>query len=65
MSHIAITMLPGRSKETKKLLAERIRELLSKELYINEEMITVSIEDVPIENWNNSLDRISPDTMYI
>lgn len=42
MSHIAITMLPGRSKETKKLLAERIRELLSKELYINEEMITVS-----------------------
>ena len=65
MPHIAITMLPGRSKETKELLAECIRKLLSNELYVNQDLISVSIEDVSLEDWKKTMTKIAPETLYI
>jgi len=30
-----------------------------------EKYVTVSIEDIPVENWKNTMENISPETMFI
>lgn len=65
MPHIAITMVPGRTEETKKDLAIKVRDLITRELEVNENIISVSIEDVPLENCDKSMERIPRNTMYI
>lgn len=65
MPHIAITMIPGRTEETKKDLAVKVRDLIARELSVEENIISVSIEDVPLENWDKSMERIPRNTMYI
>lgn len=65
MPHIAITMVPGRNEETKKDLAIKVRDLIARELEVDENIISVSIEDVPLENWDKSMERIPRNTMYI
>lgn len=65
MPHIAITMVPGRTEETKKDLAIKVRDLIARELEVNENIISVSIEDIPLENWDKSMERIPRNTMYI
>lgn len=64
MPHIAITMLPGRSQDIKKDLALKIRELLSQELNVDKSIVSVSIEDVPLEHWEKSMKRIRQENMY-
>lgn len=65
MPHIAITMVPGRTEETKKDLAIKVRDLIARELSVEENIISVSIEDVPLENWDKSMERIPRNTIYI
>lgn len=64
MPHIAITMLPGRSEDIKRNLASKVRELLSKELNVDKKIISVSIEDVPLEHWEKSMERVLQESMY-
>ena len=65
MPHVAITMIPGRSHEVKKELAKKVQDFLAKELNLEEKYISVSIEDVAVENWDESMKKIPADTMYI
>lgn len=62
MPHIAIKMYPGRDEETKKRLAQAILETASKELNRGKEHFSVSIEDVPQENWKEAVyDKVVAD----
>jgi len=58
-------MFPGRSLEVKADLAKKVQDFLVKELNLEEKYISVSIEDVAVENWDESMKKIPADTMYI
>lgn len=49
--HIDITMIPGRDDETKKEIALKVQRFLSEELNIDKKFVSVSIEDIPKEDW--------------
>lgn len=51
MPHITIQMYPGRDDETKMRLAQAILKTASEELNREPEHFSVSIEDVPQEEW--------------
>lgn len=65
MPHVAITMIPGRSLKIKTDLAKKVQEVLADELNLNKNYISVSIEDIPLENWQESINKISDDTMIL
>lgn len=65
MPHIDITMFPGRSNEIKSDLARNIQKFLAKELSIDENVVSVSIEDIPKENWNKHISKYPDKTMFI
>ena len=57
MPHIAISMYPGRSREEKAALAEKVRTLVSR-IKDDPKVVTVSVHDVPAEKWQEHLDAI-------
>ena len=65
MPHIAITMLPGRDKAVKAKLALTVREAVSKELGIGAEYVSVSVEDVEKERWEESMRKIPAGTVFV
>lgn len=65
MPHIAVTMLPGRDRETKQILAEKLCNTLIETLGIDAKFVSVSIEDVEMKDWNNSMQRIPEETIII
>jgi len=65
MPHVAITMIPGRSHEVKKELAKKVQGFLAEELDVEEKYISVSIEDIPMETWEESMKKIPDGTMYV
>ncbi len=64
MPHIAISMYPGRSPEIKKALASKVRETVAEELGVDRAVVSVSVEDVPKEEWQEHLKKIPPENMY-
>ncbi len=65
MPHIAITMYPGRSHEQKLNIANKVQKLLEEELGIDRKAISVSVEDIPKEKWQDNIEQFSEDIMYI
>ena len=65
MPHIDITMVPGRDEATKREVANKVHGFLAKELGINPRFLSVSIEDVPKEKWNEHIKKFEGDTMYV
>ncbi len=65
MPHIAITMLPGRTPEQKKSLACRLREALASELGVDKLLVSVSVEDLALENWDGFLKGLPDDSILI
>ncbi|MBP5402583.1 MAG: tautomerase family protein [Treponema sp.] len=62
MPHIAIKMYPGRDEATKKRLADAILETASRELARGKEHFSVSIEDVPQDEWKEKVyDKVKSD----
>ncbi|MBR5933832.1 MAG: tautomerase family protein [Treponema sp.] len=62
MPHIAIKMYPGRDEATKKKLADAILETASRELARGKEHFSVSIEDVPQDEWKEKVyDKVKSD----
>ena len=55
MPHIAITMIPGRDEATKRTLAQKAQEFMVKELGDENKLVSLSIQDVPMENWQESM----------
>ena len=66
MPHITIQMYPGRDEETKKRLAQAILETASKELAREKEHFSVSVVDVPQEQWKEKVyDKVLKDANTI
>ena len=55
MPHITVQMYPGRSDEIKAKLAKVLAETASKELGREIEHFSVSIEDVPQDEWTDKV----------
>lgn len=65
MPHIDISMYPGRSREIKNRLAEKIQQAVADELQVDKGVISVSIEDVPKEDWAVHLKKYEGQDMFI
>jgi len=65
MPHISILMYPGRSDAIKKDLAKKLQQTVVDTLGVDPRVTTVSIEDVPKEQWPACLERYPKDTMII
>ena len=62
MPHITIQMYPGRDEETKKRLADAVLETASRELERGKEHFSVSVVDVPQDEWKEKVyDRVLKD----
>ena len=65
MPHVAITMIPGRDDETKQALAKKTQAFLVQELGIDPKFVSVSIQDVPMEDWNQSMEQFPDEIMFV
>lgn len=65
MPHVDITMIPGRDDTAKKEIALKVQQFLAKELNIDEKFVSVSIEDVPKEEWNTHMERLKDKKMFV
>mgnify|MGYP003623478219 CR=1 FL=1 len=65
MPHIAIGMLPGCGPEQKKCLSRKLREVLAAELGIDKVIVSVSIEDIDLSQWEQFMDRIPDEAIMI
>lgn len=65
MPHVAITMIPGRDNETKQALALKTQAFLVRELGIDPKFVSVSIQDVPKEDWNQSMEQFPDEIMFV
>ena len=55
MPHITVQMYPGRNDEIKERLAKALAKTASEEFGRGLEHFSVSIEDVPQEEWNDKV----------
>ena len=65
MPHIAVSMLPGRSRELKQALAEKLRDSLMETLGVEKENVSVSIEDVELEDWGRLMEGFPEETIFV
>lgn len=65
MPHVAITMIPGRDDKTKQALALKTQAFLEKELGIDPKFISVSIQDIPKEDWSESMEQFPDEIMFV
>lgn len=65
MPHIAITMIPGRDEETKQALARKTQAFLVEELGIDPKFVSVSIQDIPKEEWAESMKQFPDEIMFV
>ena len=65
MPHVAITMIPGRDKEAKLALAKKPQEFLVGELGIAPKFVSVSIQDIPMEGRQKSMEQFPDAIMYV
>lgn len=65
MPHVAITMIPGRDNETKQALALKTQAFLVRELGIDPKFVSVSIQDIPKEDWNQSMEQFPDEIMFV
>ena len=65
MPHIAITMIPGRDDETKQALALKTQAFLVGELGIDPKFVSVSIQDIPKEEWAEFMKQFSDEIMFV
>lgn len=65
MPHIAVSMLPGRSREVKQELAERLRDTLMEAIGVDEKFVSVSVEDVELKDWDDSMKRFPEENILI
>ena len=55
MPHLIVKMLPGRSEEQKRKLAAALTQAVIDSLNSQDKSISVSIEDVPEEEWTRKV----------
>lgn len=65
MPHVDITMIPGRDDSVKKQLALKVQDFLAKELDVDKSIVSVSIEDVPKDEWNSHMEGMSDKIRFV
>lgn len=65
MPHITIQMIPGRTYDEKEEMAYGVQQFLSKAYGIDERVISVSVEEVPKEQWDSVMAEIPNDTLIV
>lgn len=55
MPHIIIKLMTGRDEETKRKMAVKLAETLSKDFDIDKGSISVAVTDIPREEWKESV----------
>ncbi|MCI9552975.1 MAG: Tautomerase enzyme [Acutalibacter sp.] len=65
MPHIAITMIPGRDMETKQMLARKTQAFIASELRIDCKFVSVSIQDIQPENWEQNMEQFPEDILFV
>lgn len=66
MPHISIKMYPGRTDETKKKIAEKVRDCLVEEMQMEPKYFSVSVEDIEKSNWQKEVvDQLKEEEMYV
>lgn len=65
MPHITIQMIPGRTYDEKEEMAYGVQQFLSKTYDIDEQVISVSMEEVPKEQWAALMSEIPDDTLIV
>lgn len=65
MPHVDIKMLPGRTRELKEELADKVKELIVTSLDVDAGIISVSVQDVYLEDWDRFMQNIAPETVII
>lgn len=64
MPHIAISMIPGRSREAKKELALKVQEFVCDQLELDSSIVSVSVEDILKENWEEHRKAFPKENIY-
>ena len=66
MPHIAVMMYPGRDDEKKMALAKKLQEAAQEALGIDKRVISVSVEDVAKEDWDeNFRKKVDKETIFV
>ena len=65
MPHVDITMIPGRDNPAKKEIAQKVQIFLAKELGIDLCFVSVSIEDIPKEKWQEHMENMKDKVMFV
>lgn len=65
MPHIDITMIPGRDDKAKKEISLKVQSFLAKELGIEEQFVSVSIEDIPKEKWEEHMQGMTDKVRFV
>lgn len=58
-------MFPGRDEQTKQKLARAMQKALCEELRIGTEIVSVSVEDIPMSEWEDSMKKVPHEAMFI
>lgn len=65
MPHITIQMIPGRTYDEKEEMSYGVQQFLSKTYGIDERVISVSVEEVPMEQWDSVMSEVPDDTLIV
>ena len=65
MPHVDITMIPGRDDTAKKEIALKVQQFLAEELQIDKKFVSVSIEVVPKEIWEEHMESLADKMMFV
>lgn len=66
MPHISVKMYPGRTEETKKRIAERVRDCLVEEMQMEPKYFSVSVEEIEKADWQTEVvDQMNEKALYI
>lgn len=65
MPHIAVSMIPGRNRNTKEILAQKLKECLMEALHVEEKFVSVSVQDIELKDWDGFMQTIPEEAILI
>ena len=66
MPHLSVRLYPGRSKEVKQEFANKLKDLVVKELGCEPNVVSVSFKEIEKDKWNDVIeDEIAGEDVYI
>ena len=66
MPHLSVRLYPGRSKEVKQEFANKLQDLVVKELGCEPNVVSVSFKEIEKDKWNDVIeDELAGEDVYI